>query len=319
MTTMNTARKTFVGVALTLALIGVSDRASAAGAGLDASDLPLVTQGELKVEIAKARAVVPELFKAVAEVASHARELDAKARKPGTPLTMHFKPLGQRALFPLLEALVFDSHTEKDLPPSAASALRLGLIEAVGTIRDPRAIPVLAKIMERGRDGSTVRASAQGLARIGTDEALQLLTAAASKAKTSDAGNERERAILSGMHDARREIAARFLAQRLQQNPDAETACVVVKSLGGVGNAWAWKTLSDQREASATRSVAAEALVDAYVRFRGEVREQAAKAILVVDDASTPALIAQAKRRASSDDGIALEALERRFATNPTR
>ena len=317
MKTMNTVRKTFVGIALTLALLGMSETASAAGAGLDTNDLPAATLTELRAEIEKARAQTPELFKAVADVAAQARDLDANARKPGIPLTMHFKPLGNRALYPLLEALVFDSHAAKDLPPSAASALRLGLIEAVGSIRDPRAIPVLAKIMEVGRDDQTVRASAEGLARIGTDDALAILTSAAKKAKT-DGGNDRERAILSGMKDARREAAARFLARRLEQNPDNETARIVARSLGGVGNAWAWKTLADQREMSATRAIAANALVAAYVRFGGDVREQAAKAILVVDDPSTPTLISQAKKSASGDVTLALEALERRFANNPT-
>jgi len=255
----------------------------------------------------------------VQDIAAHAGEIDAGARAQGIPFTMHFKPLGQRALYPMLEALVFDAHTAADLPASASSGLRLGLIEAIGSIRDPRAIPVLAKILEVGRDDKTVRASSEGLARIGTDDALSILTAAALKAKTSDAGNDRERAILSGMHDARRENAARFLAKRLQQSPDAETARVVVKSLGGVGNAWAWKTLSSQTEASATRGIAANALVDAYVRFPGEVREAAAKALLVVDDASTPTLIRQAKSGASRDVSAALDELDRRFANNPTR
>ena len=314
---MNIARKSFVAIALSLALLGMSTNASAAGAGLDPSDLPASTRSELKTEIEKARATTPELFKAVADIAGQARDLDANARKRGIPLTMHFKPLGHRALFPLLEALVFDSHAEKDLPPSAASALRLGLIEAIGSIRDPRAIPVLARMLELGRDEQTIRASAQGLARIGTDESLKILMAEATKAKTSDAGNDRERAILSGMHDARREAAAHFLVRRLQQNPDVDTARVVVRSLGGIGNAWAWKTFSDQSEASATRSIAASAIVDAYVRFRGEVREQAAKSLLVVDDASTPTLIAKAKKDASRDVTAALEELERRFANNP--
>jgi extradiol dioxygenase family protein len=316
MKTVKTARF-FSGLALALALVGMSTQASAAGVALDANDLPAKTRGELKAEIDKARVQTPELFKAVEDIALHAKELDAGARAPGIPLTMHFKPLGPRALFPMLDVLVFDAHV-KDLPPSAASALRLGLIEAVGSIRDARAIPVLSRIVDTARDEKTVRVASEGLARIGTDEALGILTTAAQKAQTS-AGKDRERAILSGMHDARREAAARFLAKRLEQSPDSETARVVVKSLGGVGNAWAWKTLSDQSEASATRAIAASALVDAYVRFGGEVREQAAKAILVVDDPSTPALIATAKRSASGDIAAALDALDRRLATNPIR
>jgi hypothetical protein len=313
---MTIAGRALAAVALSLALLGTSSNASAAGAGLDASDLPTATRATLKAEIENARVTTPELFKAVADIAAHARDLDAGARARGVPLTMHFKPLGRRALFPMLEALVFDSHAAKDLPPSAASALHLGLLEAVGTIRDPRAIPVLAKVLELSRDDKTTRAASEALARIGTDDALRILTTVALQAKT-DTGNDRERAILSGMHDARREGAARFLATRLKA-ADLETARVVAKSLGGVGNAWAWKTLSNQTEASATRSIAANALVDAYVRFGGDVREQAAKALLVIDDPGTPSLIAQAKKGASPELAAALDTLDQRFASNPT-
>lgn len=305
------------GAALALALLGASGEAFAAGVALDPSALDARTRTALKTEIEAARATTPELFKAVVDVAARAREIDAAARAPGVPFTMQLKPLGQRALYPMLELLVFDAHTDKDLPASARSALRLGLIEAVGAIRDARAIPVLAKLLE-DRDNATVRASAEGLARIGTDEAVELLMSAAAKAKTP-AGSDRERALLSGMHDARRERAARFLAKRLSESPDAETARVVVKALGGVGNAWAWKTLSSQAEASATRSVAAGALVDAYVTYVGEVRAAAAKAILVVDDASTPARIAQARRTAPRDVAAALDELDRRLSNNPAR
>lgn len=308
------------GVALALALVSMSPAAEAAtGAGLDAADLPAKTRADLKAEIEKARVQTPELFKQVEDVAARAKEIEAGGRAPGIPFTMHFKPLGQRALYPMLELLVFDSHTTKDLSPAAQSALRLGLIEAIGGIRDARAVPVLAKMIEMGRDDMTVRASAEGLARIGTDESVNLLIAAATKAKTSDAGSERERAILNGMHDGRRESVARYLAARLKQNPDAETARTIVKSLGGVGNAWAWKTFTNQSEASSTRGIAANALVDAYVRFTGDVREAAAKALLVVDDASTPTLIAQAKTGASRDVVAALDELDKRFAANPTR
>jgi hypothetical protein len=308
------------GIALALALVTMSGYAAASGAALDPNDLPTKTRTDLRAEIDKARAATPELFKAVEEVAAHAKEIDAGARTPGIPFTMHFKPLGNRALYPMLELVVFDSHTGKDLPPSAASALRLGLIEAIGAIRDPRAIPVLAKLLEVARDNATVRASSEALSRIGNDEALSIVTTAAEKARPAEGGSsDRERAILSGMHDCRREGAARFLGKRLKDNVDDDTARVLVKSLGGVGNAWAWKTLAKPTEEAATRSYAAAALVDAFVRFSGDVREAAAKALLVVDDPSTPALIAQAKRNACAELQGALDQLERRFANNPAR
>ncbi|HVJ89251.1 MAG TPA: hypothetical protein VM580_05560, partial [Labilithrix sp.] len=174
-------------------------------------------------------------------------------------------------------------------------------------------------ILDSSRDDRTTRAAAEGLARIGTDEALSILTTEATKARGAQReSSARELAILSGMHDARRETAARFLESRLR-DADHATARIIVKSLGGVGNAWAWKTISDQTEASATRRIAAKALVEAYVKFTGDVRAQAAKAILVVDDASTPSLIAEAKKGASHDVAGALDTLEVRFAKNPAR
>lgn len=318
MSSSKMVRKVLAGVTLSLALLAMSAPASAAGAGLDPNELTPATRATLKAEIARARVETPELFKAVADIASRAREIEASGRARGIPLTLHFKPLGHRALYPLLEELAFDSHAPKDLPPVAASALRLGLIESVGTIRDARAVPVIAKILELSRDDRTTRSAAEALARIGTDDAMDILVAGATKAR-ADGAAARERAILVGMHDARREAAARFLAKRLRDAADDETARVLAKSLGGVGNAWAWSTLSDQREARATRAVAAEALVDAFVRFRGEAREQAAKALLVVDDASTPSLIAIARRSASGELAADLDRLERRLATNPTR
>jgi HEAT repeat protein len=309
----------FLSVALSLALVTMSGDASAAGAGLDPNDLPVKVRTELRAEIDKARAETPELFKTVQEIAARAKEIDGAARKPGIPFTMHFKPLGNRALYPMLELLVFDSHTAKDLPPTAASALRLGLIEAIGSIRDERAIPVLTRILEIGRDDATVRASAEALSRIGTDQAMNAVLEAATKARAPEGSNDRERAVLSAMHDLRREAAARFLVRRLKDKVDAETARVILKSLGGVGNAWVWKTMSDRREEAATRSYVAAALVDAFVRFDRELREAAAKALLVVDDPSTPSLIEQAKKHAQGDVVAELDKLDKRFANNPSR
>jgi HEAT repeat protein len=306
------------GVALVFALLAVSEgTASAAGAALDPNDLSPKARTELKAEIDKARVDTPDIFKSVQDVAARAKDLDAAARTPGIPLTRYFKSLGPRAFYPMMELLVFDAHTSRDLPKSAESALRIGLLEAVGGIRDTRAIPALSRVLDQARDTDTVRAASEALAKIGTDDALTLLTTAATKARSADA--PRERAILAGLHDCRREPAARFLGSRLGEQPDGETAKVLAKSLGGVGNAWAWKTLTAQQEAAATRKAAAEALMRAFVAYGGDVREAAAKALLVVDDPSTPALVAKAKAGASGDLTRALDDLDRRFANNPAR
>lgn len=290
--------------------------ASAAGVALDARNLDAKSRAELTAQIAAAKQQTPELFTSAFDIAQRAGELDAAGRTPGIPLTRHFRNLGPRAYYPLMELLVFDAHAPAGLSDSATSALRLGVIEAIGQIREARAVPFLARLLD-ARDVATVEAAAAGLAKIGNDDALTALTSAAVRAKAAE--GPRERAILAGMHDCRRERAARFLADRLRERPEAETARVIVKSLGGVGNRWAWTTLAARTEEAATRTLAAEALVTAFVAYADDVRESSAKAMLVVDSPTTTALVAAAKASAPRDTVLALERFERRFAANPSR
>ncbi len=302
---------------LGFALLAMPADASAAGVALDSTQLDATARTSLKADIDKARGESPDVFKAVYDIAARAKDLDAESRAPGIPFTRYFKNLGPRAFYPLVELMVFDSHAPSGLPATAESALRIGVIEAVGGIRDARAMPALAKVFESSRDLDTVRASANAIGKLGTDDGVQLLITSAKKFQTTDPA--RERAILVGLHDCRREAAAHFLAQRLDGQPaDAETAKALIKSLGGVGNSWAWKTLP-QNEAAATRKAAAEGLMRAFVHYTGDLREAAAKALLVVDEASTPQMIAKAKAGASRETVMALDDFDKRFAQNPVR
>lgn len=314
---MKTMKHLGLAAAFALLIASSATSASAAGVALDASALPAAARTELSKEIARANAEVPALVKQVRDVAAHARDLDSASRLPGAPLTMHFKALGPRAFGPMVELLAFDAQTAKDLSGTAAVALRLGLIEALGIIRDARTVPVFAQLLDaRGSDFDTQRAAAEGLARIGSDDAISALETSFASGR----GADHERAILSGLHDARREAAAKLLAAKLDAaDTDEATAKIAAKSLGGVGNAWAWKTVPNARsEESATRALAARALVKTYVRFTGEARDQAAKSLLVVDDPSTASLVAEAKKTANADTLRALTALEQRLTKNPT-
>lgn len=301
---------------LTTALFLFAPAARAAGVALDARNLDAKSRAELTAEIARANRQTPDLFRAVFDIAQRAGELDAAARTPGIPLTRHFRNLGPRAYYPLVELLVFDAHAPAGLSDTAASALRIGVIEAIGQIREARSVPLLARLLD-ARDLATVEAGAAALAKIGNDDALSALVSSARRSKATDGA--RERAILAGMHDCRREGAARFLADRLRERPDAATARILAKSLGGVANKWAWATLAVRNEESSTRSLAAEALLDAFVAYGGDVREAAAKALLVVDAPSTTALISTAKRSAPRETVLDLDRFERRFAANPSR
>ena len=317
---MSTMMKLSLGMVTAFALVTATPGyASAAGLAVDASELAAKTRTSLKADIEKARIETPDLFRQVYDVAKRAGELDAGSRRPGAPLTMHFKVLGPRALMPMLELLAFEGHAPADLTPTARAALRVGLLEAVGIIRDGRAVPVLARVAQRERDVDTTRASADALGRIGTDEAYGALVTALENADAVGAsGSERVQALLAGVGSARRVDGTTLLAKRLDAHPDAATAKAAAKALGTAGNAWAWKTLASRTDEASVREIAARALVKAYLAYAGEARSAASNALMVVDDTHTAALITNARRTASADQATALDELAARLAANPT-
>jgi hypothetical protein len=215
----------------------------------------------------------------------------------------------------MLELVAFDA------PPLAAgetaedrASVSRDLVEAIGMLRDPRSLPVLVAVLDRDADAASTRTAAQAIARLDSAEAAATLLASVGKA-TGDRAN----AIYAGMGDCHRTVIARALSDRLAAaHLDDTAAHQIVKSLGHTGSAWAWKTLADRSEEAASREAAARGLVATYVQYTGEVREAAAKAILVVDDAHTGALIETARHGASPEVATALDALSFRLAHNPT-
>lgn len=268
---------------------------------------------EVQKDVAKARAVDPRAFVAVNGIISHAAEADARARGRKAPIALYLAKLGPSALMPMLEMLAVDP--PRGLPAASAPGVRRDLIEAVGLLKDPRALPVLASILEdTTEDADTTRTVAEAVARIGTEDAANHLLAALGASR-----GDRTRALLSGMGDCRRLRVTEALASHMRSTNDDSVARAVARSLGRAGNAWAWKTLADRSEETRIRGTAARALVDAYVRRVGEARIAASNALMVVDAPETPDLIAQAKKGASPDVTKALDALAERFARNPSR
>ena len=314
--------------AITLGLTATAHAHAHPLGGIDASELAPAARSALTSDVARARTETPELFRQVADVAKKANELDGASRLPGAPLTMHFKPLGPRALLPMLDMLAFGTNVPSDLTSTAKSALRVGLVEAVGIVRDARAVPVLAKLaLKESSDAELTRAAADALGRIATDDAIVALTTALTAAETSPAvesRGERYHALLMGLGASRRPDAVGLLAKKLDAKPSEATAQAIAKSLGVAGNAWAWKTFADRTHEANVRSSAARSLVRIYVAYAGDARSAAAKALLVVDSADTPALIADARKAAAASSSAqdvqrALDDLSVRLSKNPTR
>jgi hypothetical protein len=303
---------------------GVSFFAAAGVAS--AADGVVVAPGRLTAQaratlvsnIDKARKASPAAFKAVAQVNDQLAELDAHKRGRFPVVTPMLKALGPEALFAMLERMAVSAPARGELSDAAWTAWRAGLIEAVGMLRDPRSAAVLSAVLDSDEaDFFVVRAAAEALGRLGDDASAKKL------ASMSKVAGPRQKAVLAGMGDCRRTIVAQALADAVTARPDADLAKVVVRSLGAVGSSWAWKTpaVAASGEEGATRALAARALVDAFVAYSGEVRGAASNAILVVDDASTPALIQAAKARVAPSSQLAaeLDKLAQRFARNPAR
>ncbi len=304
--------KYVLGFAVAIALTGAASAAEAAPPSV-AMRIPSVRLAELKTDIAKARAADAKSFSLVNRIVLRAPEADAKARarKAATALTL--AQLGPSALLPMLELLAVDA--PHGLTLEQTNNVRRDVIEAVGLLRDAKALPVLGAILDDAcEDAETTRTVTEAVARIGTEEAAtRILTAL--DASSAD----RTRAIVSGMGDCRRLRVTQALAGRLRTANDDATVRAAARALGRAGNAWAWKTLADRTEESRIRQTAAAALVEAYVKHQGDERQAASNALMVVDAPETPSLITDAKRGASPELAKALDALAARFARNPAR
>jgi hypothetical protein len=275
--------------------------------------LPPAAKVELARDVARARAADVRPFVAVQQIVASAETAHARARGRRAPIALYLAKLGPSALMPMLEMLALDA--PKGVSAKAARTIRRDLVEAVGLLRDPRALPVLSAILDdASADEDTTRTAAEAIARLGTDEAATRIIRALETAT-----DDRARAILGGMGECRRARVADAIAVRLRSATDEATARVAARSLGRAGNAWAWRTMADRTEESRVREIAARALVAAFVQRDGEARTAADNALMVVDAPQTPALIEEAKKGAPAETVKALDELAARFAKNPSR
>lgn len=288
--------------------------AHADGIAVKTTHLKAKDRASLKAEIAKQKRANPKAFQQLQDAPKLAQEMEDNHRGRVGSITMQLAGLGDAALFPMLEMLAFDAPVRGKMSDGAWKVLKVGLIEAVGLIRDKRARPILNTILDRETDFDLERAAAEALARIGDDASAKKLV------KLALTPGPKQAPVLSALGECRRTLAARALAS-LATVPDDAVALVVIKSLGTVGNAWAWGTpvIAASGEKDQVRSTAAKALIKAFVSHKDYVRHKAGTALLIVADPSTPTLIAAAKKNASADLVADLDALSKRWAESPVR
>jgi len=300
-----------------LLLSALTGAASAAeGVWIGPDRLAAQDRATLVQTISAAQKESPAAFDTLARLREDMPALDAQKRGRYVPVAAILKGLGRDALLPMLNELAFAAKPRGDMSADAWHAWRVGLVEAVGSLRDGRAAPVLFALLDApAEDTDLVRAAASALGKLGTDAAAHRLVTLSKK------DGPKQKGVLAGMGDCRRLVVAEALASALAAHPDPETALLVARSLGDVGSAWAWKTpiIAASGEESAVRAAAAQALVGSYLRYEGGAREAITKAVLMVDHASTPSLAEAAKRGAGPSDQAALDALLERYKNSPLR
>jgi HEAT repeat protein len=288
--------------------------AHADGIAVKTTHLKAKDRTSLKAEIAKQKRANPKAFQQLQDAPKLAQEMEDNHRGRVGSITMQLASLGDAALFPMLEMLAVDGPIRGKMSDGAWKTLKVGLIEAVGLIRDKRARPVLNTILDRETDFELERAAAEALARIGDDQSTKKLV------RLALTQGPKQAPVLSALGECRRTLAAQALASLATVRDDA-VALVVIKSLGTVGNAWAWQTpvIAASGERDQVRSAAAKALIKAFVSHNDYVRHKAGTALLIVADPSTPGLIQGAKKGASPELVADLDALLQRWAQSPVR
>lgn len=264
--------------------------------------------------VAEARVDFPSAFDGVASVCERVPDMDA--RKHGR-LALVGPPLGSMgngAVPAIIDRLVLTPSESEAWTASARTAWRIGLVDALGRFRDPRAEMVLGAIC-RSSDISpkVLEAASAALGRLETD------TAASTLLKLSSQPGERGVAVLAGMGHCRRSDIAARLAEALPEQRNPVDHRRVARALATVASGPIWRAGMTEHpdEGPVVRQLATQALFEAWLTRSEAERPGLVTAMLVVDDPSLSGLIAL--RREGADPGLAraLHDLERRLASSP--
>lgn len=266
----------------------------------------------LQTDIAEARVSNEAHFTAVARIVREAGELDGRKRGPMAPFPAMFKRLGAKAHLAMLEVLLVEGPARGTLKDTAWHGLRAGLIEAAGKQRDSRLVAPLAAVLNGPEtEHYLIRASAEALGRVNSDEAAAILIAAAQN------GGLKKGSIWAGMGTCRRAAVAKYLAAELDAATSPEAKKVLAKSLSTIANEYAWKTSHVQVHAAelmAVRESAAKALFTLYrEEDTSELGETALKALVVVGHPETRTWIEAGLTDAPQATRASLERLQARL------
>ncbi len=188
-----------------VAVCTISGAARADGLATAPGRIAPANRQSLSQEIASFKTAQPGLRAKVRDVQSVKPEVYGKFQNPKPEASRELRALGKDALVPMLEALAFDA-SQTGLATNEREALKLGMISAVGYLKDGRSVPVLAAILDDQTESSEAAfAAANALGRVCNSAASKLLD------EKAQAGSNVRLAAISGLGECRKVESAKTL------------------------------------------------------------------------------------------------------------
>ncbi|MEZ4460919.1 MAG: HEAT repeat domain-containing protein [bacterium] len=251
-----------------------------------------------------------DAWDAVATLRAQMKDFDARKRGRVATVGTMLDDIGPEGLYPMMNELIVDAPFEQ-ARPSVRQGWRIGLLFALGRLRNPETRPVLEHVLRTEKDVAILGSASEALGKLQDEQAARVLI------ELSAGNSARSLAILKGAGQCRRQVMADYLAARLPTASAAEFDNTV-EALRDVGNAWAWSTdvVAASGEGDVVRSAAASALLSAWIT-NPEKRNDLRKALLIVDAPNMNTLVVDASKSVTAKDRDAFNALKASLDANP--
>ena len=241
----------------------------------------------------------PDLFRQLDATRQEVNNWYAQNRHRPANVARMLEGLGEEGLLPMLWALAADNPMQLQMGLQAWRSWRVGLLEAVGRLRDERSIPVLKAIIAGNEPHAPIhQVATSALGRIGDIESID---AVIDIARSSP---DKRDAIVAGLGQARRHNAVEYLLEVFETGDDAEIQRTAVRAMGDWTNQWAWETATrqdNQDEGRKGRAATINALVDAYPEADDGLQKEIAKSLQLAGAAASKELLVD-RAEASDDD-----------------
>jgi len=289
----------WIGAAATAAALLIAGNASADGLMMEPSALSPSARASLEADIEAFKQSNPAAFDAVANVQGHRPAYYRKLRNPVPFVGRELTRIGPRGLLPMLEALAFEAPARGGATEDEWNALKIGMLEAVGRLRDPRASEVLNAAFANASPHFVQVSAAEAMGKLCDARGFGALTGALRGTDADLRG-----AAIDGLAWCRSRAAADVLIVELDRAKSGSEAKRISAALGTLGSKWGWFALGKSRQAEglAIRGVVSEALMRAYARFDAATRIEIGKRLTVV---ALPSLRSVASRHDSALDPAA--------------